>query len=47
MGIFLFLVVSNVLLTETQSLDDCTIAIDIGIVQMLKELTTLTYQHGE
>ena len=47
MGIFLFLVVSTILLTETQSLDDGTVTIDIVNVKVLQQLTTLTYQHGE
>jgi len=33
-----------VLLTETESLDDGTIAIDVAVVEVVKECTALTYE---
>ena len=35
---------SEILLTETQSLDDSAVALDIAIVEVIKQCTTLTYE---
>ena len=37
----------QVLLTETESLDDGTITIDIVIVEILQQLAALTDEHGQ
>ena len=36
-----------VLLTQTECLDNCTITVDVVRVEVLQQLTTLTYQHGQ
>ena len=36
-----------VLLSKSKGLDDCTIAVDVVNVQVLQQLTALTYQHGQ
>ena len=35
---------SRLLLTEVQSLDDSTVTFDVNLLQVLQQLTTLTYQ---
>ena len=35
------------LLAKTESLYDSTIAIDIGVVEVLQQLTALTYEHSQ
>ena len=35
------------LLTKTEGLDDSTITIDIVIVEVLQQLTALTYEHSQ
>ena len=32
------------LLTEAESLDDCTVAIDVAVVQIVKQCAALSYQ---
>ena len=35
------------LLTQTESLNQCTIAIDVLVVEILQELAATTYHHGQ
>ena len=37
----------NALLTQTQSLNDGTVAVDVALLQVVQEGTTLTYQAGQ
>lgn len=36
-----------ILLTNTKLLDDGTITVNVTILKIVKELTTLTYQHNQ
>lgn len=36
--------VTNALLTQTESLDDCTIAINVAVVKIVKKRTALAYE---
>ncbi len=35
------------LLTQTEGLDECTIAVDVLVVEILQELAATTYHHGQ
>lgn len=35
------------LLTQTQSLNDSTVAVDVAVLQIVEERTALTYEHYE
>ena len=37
----------DALLTQTQSLNDGTVAVDVALLQVVQEGTTLTYQAGQ
>ena len=37
----------SVLLTETECLNDCAVAIDVAVLQVVEERTALTYEHYE
>ena len=37
----------QILLTKTEGLDDGTIAVDVLVVEVLQQLTTLTYEHSQ
>ena len=39
-----FICCTSVLLTEVKSLDDCAVTLDINLLQVHKQLTTLTYK---
>lgn len=39
-----YMVLNHILSTETESLDDSTITIDVAIVEVVKESTTLAYE---
>ena len=44
---FLFLFFSRGLLTQSESLNDSAVALDVAILQVVEECTTLTYQLGQ
>ena len=38
---------SCVLLTQTECLDDCTVAVDVAALEVVEQRTALTYETGE
>lgn len=43
----LFISFSTSLFTQTESLNQGTVAVDVGVVEVLQQLTTATYHDGE
>jgi len=44
---FCFGIIPYRLLTQAESLDECAVAVDVLVVEILQELTTTTYQFGQ